>query len=240
MNRRTFLTAAVAATIPTPAIASPGEGHKTMLVAGQSLAMPWREQYVQDAFREDAGQTWKVFVAGRGGTSAASWQGGKPPSYCWTIDGRRGPVLNEAILKIRASGIKPDVMLWSQGQADGGAWNPELCSAAEFVSTYVKTVLAITVELRKAAAGKRWRRIPCMIQTIGWVTDANGCAIHQPGWDLVRHAQGVMLAYHSKAYNLMPGAVQTPWAKLKDGIHPTDEEYAILARMTAKAIGQIS
>jgi hypothetical protein len=217
--------------LATPAVAAPGTGPRTLLVAGQSLAMSWAwDPTVIPAFIAAADGQWSVKVVGKGGSFARYRSG----AHCWlSADGGNGPVLSGALAEVKAMASPPAAVLWSQGQADGLGYHAERTDPAAFVVAYTNAVLKILLRMRKAAAGRKWRRIPVFIQTIGWRADETGQLYEPPGYGLVRLAQMRMVAYEGRRHNLHMGPVQVPWAPLKDPVHPTSEHDQMMAQMMA-------
>lgn len=227
MTRRGILWAGLAA-FASPAIAAPGAGPRTLLVTGQSLAVAWKYPAVQDAFRAEAGDDWRITVAAKGGTSALPWGDGR---RAWTTpDGGIGPVLALALAQVQTMPGRPDVILWSQGQADGGTWNRSAMSSRAFTLAYRDAVLFVLETIRRATAGSQWRDIPVLIQMIGWRRDPETGAVYEPpGYALVRLAQTVLVSEYGRKHNLHMGPVQMPWDELADEVHPTLETYCRMA-----------
>lgn len=231
MTRRGILRAGLAA-FASPAVAAPGTGPRTLLVTGQSLAVAWKAPEVQAAFRAEAGADWRVTVAAKGGTSALPWGDGR---RAWTApDGGIGPVLALALAQVQTMPGRPDVILWSQGQADGGTWNRSAMSSRAFTLAYRDAVLFVLETLRRATAGSQWRDIPVLIQMIGWRRDPEtGDVYEPPGYALVRLAQTMLIEQYGRKHNLHVGPVQTPWDELNDEVHPTTATYCRLAERAA-------
>lgn len=227
MTRRGIL-AAIASLAAAPAIAAPGRGPRTLLVAGQSLAVAWKNPEVQAAFRAEAGNDWSITVAAKGGTSALPWGDGR---RAWTAPhAKPGPVLTLALQTVSAMSSRPDVLLWSQGQADGAAFEASGMEPQRFATAYGSAVLRILMTLRQAAAGDDWRDIPVLIQMIGWRRDpVTGAVYEPPGYALVRLAQTMLIEQFGRKHNLHMGPVQTPWDELYDEVHPTTGTYYRLA-----------
>lgn len=230
--------AAAVATLSAPAIAAPGQGPKTLLVAGQSLAVAWKSPEVQAAFRAEAGDDWNVVVAAKGGTSALPWGNGL---RAWTAPHAEiGPVLAMAMQTVQAMPAPPAVLLWSQGQADGAVFEGCGLSPEEFTAAYVRAVLRILMTLRKTAAGSRWRDIPVLVQMIGWRRDPETGAVYEPpGYALVRLAQTMLVAEYGRSHNLHMGPVQTPWDELYDEVHPVTKTYCRFAGDAGKSAREL-
>jgi hypothetical protein len=229
-----FAPAALAA---APVAAAPVSGTKVLVVAGQSLATGWNSQIgVKDAYRE-AAPGWEPVVLGKAGT----WARYNPVSrYDWWVNtnNTNGPVLKEVVAALRQMG-RVDAILWSQGQADGGGYtgkDPE--RDARYAAMYQRTVLLILERMRRASAGGRWREIPVFVQIIGWRMDRATKQLFEPhGYSVIRTAQLQMVEGDiAKEHNLHLGPVQEPWMQLKaDGVHPTTENFCVLARRQAAA-----
>lgn len=229
MTRRGIL-AAFAALATAPAVAAPRSAPRTLLVAGQSLAERWAIPSVQEAFRESAGQDWRIEVAASDGSSVRRLT--SSDNYWVEDDGRPGPVMRDALVKVRGMGCRPDAIVWAQGQAEGLFYRPGRANPQQYVKDYEEAVLGLLRSLRQACAGPDWRSIPVYIQTVGWRTDP----ATDEGHELIRVAQMRLVAYQGGRHNLHLGAVQVPWNIPPDGVHPSEDEACMLARQTARAM----
>lgn len=227
MTRRGLLASALALA-SSPAIAAPGLGPRTLLVAGQSLAVAWKSPEVQAAFKAATKETWNVVVAAKGGTSALP---ATDPRRAWTAPGCTiGPVLAMALQTVQAMPTRPDVILWSQGQADGAVFDPARHDPEQWTAFYMQAVRFILKALRQTVAGSDWQDIPVLIQMIGWRRDpATGAVYEPPGYAMVRLAQTMLIERYGRTHNLHLGPVQTPWDELNDEVHPTGGTYCRMA-----------
>jgi hypothetical protein len=235
MMRRTFLAgmgALFGAQISSPVVAS--ARNRTLLVAGQSLALQWRDPAVQAGYWDTAGPMWDIVVVGRGGSSAMPLA----PNNWWldVRSGEIGPAMKQALADMRSVHARPDVVLWSQGQADGDRFGRLRMSPEEFVGAYITTVRAILHRLRRECGGSGWRDIPVMIQTIGWRKDPLGNTKRTQGYDLIRHAQQVLISSYGHMDNIIPGPTQSPWCDLVDAVHPTISEATKMARIAGMLV----
>lgn len=242
--RRTIVTAGIGALLlrlaGRPAEASETR-YRTLLVVGQSLALPWSKSAVRREFErtraargDDA--VWRYVVAASGGSSALR-------EFCGSIDGnwwydvdekRPGPVLERALDAIRRSPRPPTEVLWVQGQQEGWMYRRGkrfTLPRSVFKRRYKDAVLRISLELRREIAGTNWRSVPFYIQTLG--TRATGDAV---GDRLVREAQLEIIAERGARWNIRLGGIQPFDLPLRDHVHPNPVGEVVMGRINARAI----
>lgn len=247
MSRRSFLAGAAALATTAVAEAAPEvpkperPPERCLLVSGQSLADYWRtDPAVIPAFKRHARGRWQVCVAAHGGTGITMHT---RADRRWLEEDRSpGPIMRETIAKIRAwRGRRPTHVLWSQGQADGAGYKPgRERDQARFVEDFAERTALILETLRREIAGEDWREIPAYVQLIGWrrlgMEDGSGTYYQPPGYELVRFAQTRLIG-EGGSRNIRLGPQQSPYADLRDGVHPSTRYYVnAITRQTARLV----
>ena len=235
-SRRALFVGATASIVASMApcvvgAAAPPAGYIKVLGAGQSLISRWSWA------GNPAFPALQSRLALAGETRQASFmnvaQGGSsllkafvnPGLMNWwdeTTD-QPGPALQNALWAINAASVKPNCIVWDQGQTE--CYTVSQMDDATFTTLYRQAGYKVFSMLR----GVIGFQAPIFIERIGPI---HGDMAYFPRQQIIRDIQAVWVG--TKWSNIFWGAIPDDRLPLlDDGYHPTDEGFAELGAMTA-------
>lgn len=206
------------------------ESSDTVIIAGgQSLAIghfysqvslldTGRQKFIEIINNARPQDAVTMVSAATGSTAAAKTS--NPAAYWWDLaNAARGPALDAFYATHAASGLRPTMILWAQGEEDS-AQIPAYTTRAE----YKQALLAIFNDMRTQLGN-----IPVFIQRIG----RRDSFANTGGIQSVREVQQELCA----EYPWIISGAEIYDVDLVDGLHPTAAGYGVIAqRMSRKML----
>lgn len=210
---------------------------RRILIIGQSLGQEWEHSPAVAAFLDrlvelgDMTPTSFIHMC-MGGSAALKEYRPDSTRYWWDHDGNcAGPLLSDTCQGIASmpAAEMPTHVLWIQGEQDSGIYAGQSeAEDQEFFARYLRAITMIGKIVRGYINSSDRYSIPFYVQILGHRADGE-----RRGMPLARDAQWALIG--TDGINARVAAVNPMDLPLRDGVHPTDDGYATLGRLTAEA-----